>query len=179
MTVLSFYTGKPIEPDALAAKPRKQPRPEPKARKRGDQPREHQKAMLAKVHIARQRLGLTEDDYRNLLWDRFGVESSTNLDMQGLHDLLLHFQKLGFAPVKRRDAENPGGTDAQMRKIEALLAEKGRVEGTDVPWGYAVSILKKQTGGRVAVFKDADAVDLRGVIAALIRDAKRKGRALG
>ncbi len=34
-----------------------------------------------------------------------------------------------------------------MRKIEAMLAEKGRAEGTAVPWGYAVAILKRQSGG--------------------------------
>jgi len=176
MTVLSFFTGQPVEPVV----PRKQAPAPVKARKRGSLQREYQKAMLAKVHIARQRLDLSEDDYRNMLWDVFGVDSSKELNLQGLHDLLQHLQRLGFEPVKRRDKANPlGGVDGQIRKIEALLAEKGRVEGTDVPWGYAVAILKRHTGGQVAKFDDASPEQLRGVIAALIRDARRHGRYTG
>ncbi len=176
MTVLSFFTGQPVEPVV----PRKRAPAPVKARKRGSLPREYQKAMLAKVHIARARLDLSEDDYRNMLWDVFGVDSSKELNLQGLHDLLQHLQKLGFQPVKRRDKANPlGGVDGQIRKIEALLAEKGRVEGTDVPWGYAVAILKRHTGGQVTKFDDASPEQLRGVIAALIRDARRHGRYTG
>lgn len=180
MTVLSFFTGQPLAPAAPVEQPRKQPRPKPAPRQRGSQSREHQKAMLAKVHIAKDRLSLSEDDYRNMLWDVFGVESSKDLDRQGLHDLLQHLQRLGFEPVKRRDRANPlGGADGQIRKIEALLAEKGRVEGTDVPWGYAVAILKRHTGGQVTKFDEASPEQLRGVIAALIRDARRHGRYTG
>ena len=65
-----------------------------------------------------------------------------------------------------------------MQKIEALLAEKGRVEGTDMPWAYAVGILKRQTRGEITSFQSPDLTDeaLNGVIAALSRDADRKGR---
>ena len=63
-----------------------------------------------------------------------------------------------------------------MDKIEALLAEKGRVEGTHMPWAYAVAVLKKQSGGVTRCFEHATPEQLRGVIAALTRDARRKGR---
>lgn len=61
-----------------------------------------------------------------------------------------------------------------MRKIEAQLAEKGRAEGTKVPWGYAVAILKRQSGGVTKCFEHATVEQLRGVIAALTYDAKKK-----
>lgn len=66
----------------------------------------------------------------------------------------------------------------QMEKIEAMLAEKGRAEGTDVPWGYAVTILKRQSNGEVKSFTDDKVTreHLDGVIAALYKDAKRRGR---
>lgn len=68
----------------------------------------------------------------------------------------------------------------RLRKIEAMLAEKGRAEGTDVPWGYAVAILKRQTAnepaGQVRSFDKAGPRQLDDVIAALYRDARRKGR---
>lgn len=71
------------------------------------------------------------------------------------------------------------GRDVYMRKIEAQLAEKGRAEGTKVPWGYAVTILKKQSGGVTKCFEHATVEQLRGVIAALTYDAKKKGRYSG
>jgi hypothetical protein len=66
-----------------------------------------------------------------------------------------------------------------MRKIEALLAEKGRVEGTDMPWAYAVGILKKHSNGVTRCFEHATPEQLRAVIAALMKDAKRHGRRTG
>lgn len=177
MTVLSIFTGKPVDPATLAKVPaRKQDQAKVAPRKRGGLQREIQKAMLAKVHIAKQRLGLDDEAYRGILSERFGVDSSKDLDMVGLNDLLLHFQRLGFQPTPRRKSADPYDIDAQIRKIEALLAEKGRVEGTDVPWGYAMAILKRQTGGKVKSFEDASAMELRGVIVALIRDARKHGR---
>ena len=71
------------------------------------------------------------------------------------------------------------GRDVYMRKIEAQLAEKGRAEGTKVPWGYAVAILKRQSGGVTKCFEHATVEQLRGVIAALTYDAKKKGRYSG
>jgi len=98
-----------------------------------------------------------------------------------LHGLLIHFADLGFKAKKGRhkrpDTDEPG-LEAKMEKIEALLAEKGRAEGTDVPWGYAVTILKNQTRGKINNFNSPEltAADLKGVIAALTKDAKRRGR---
>lgn len=179
--VISIFTGKPVDPAALALGPtpaRKQSavKTAPKAapRKRGGLGREIQKAMLAKVHVARQRLGLDDETYRGVLRERFGVESSAELDRRGLDGLLDHLQRLGFEPRPRRKVADPHDIDRQIRKIEALLAEKGRIEGTDVPWGYAMAILKRQAGK--SRFQDATAEELRGVITALIRDAKRHGR---
>lgn len=177
MTVLSIFTGRPVDPATLAKAPaRKQDPAKVAPRKRGGLQRENQKAMLAKVHIAKQRLGLDDEIYRGILSERFGVDSSKDLDMTGLNDLLLHLQRLGFQPTPRRKSADPYDVDAQIRKIEALLSEKGRVEGTDVPWGYAMAILKRQTGGKVKSFEDASALELRGVIVALIRDAHKHGR---
>ena len=68
------------------------------------------------------------------------------------------------------------GREPLMKKIEAQLTEKGRAEGTDVPWGYAVAILKRQSGGVTRCFEHATPEQLRGVIAALTRDARRNGR---
>jgi hypothetical protein len=60
-----------------------------------------------------------------------------------------------------------------------MLAEKGRAEGTDMPWSYAVGILKRQGhmfGEPVKSLNKANARQLDAVIAALHKDAVRKGR---
>jgi hypothetical protein len=188
---VDFATGKPWEPPPPVYVPRK--------RKRGSRDGEWRKAMLAKIHIAKAQLGLKEEEYRDMLWHNFGVDSSADLDMERLDEFLGLLANVGFRAKKRRDApeklrraagkgrgaqsatrangsDDAWGTRPPLRKIEALLAEKGRVEGTDVPWGYAVAILRRQTGGLAKCLDKAEPGELRGVVAALTRDAKRKGR---
>jgi hypothetical protein len=168
--------------------------------------------MLAKIHVAKKQLGLKEEEYRDMLWGNFGVDSSAYLSMEQLHAFLRLLAGVGFKARKRKDAPgilqpDGGGALARaaranaegetalsagererveeyerssrvrlLKKIEALLAEKGRVEGTDVPWGYAVAILKRQTDGFTTCLTKAGPAELRGVMAALLRDARRKGR---
>lgn len=187
MTTLSFATGQPFTPV---------PGPEtakaPAQRKRGTEKDEARKSMLAKVHVAKKQLGMKDDEYRAMLNGMFEVESSKDLTPEQMHRFLIALAEVGFKGTKGHAkagsnrkktipaalTEDTSGLDRTplMRKIEALLAEKGRVEGTDVPWKYAVKILMNQTGGVIKHFDHATPGQLRGVIAALTRDAKRKGR---
>ena len=159
---------------------------------------EYRKAMLAKVHIALGQLypalgGFDDDKYRYLLFARWGVESSADMDNTQLDELLSYLRGLG-AKLNRgrtrkqgfaRNKAIPGtlekddsgmGRVRLMKKIEALLAEKGRVEGTFVEWEYAKSILRRITKGQVKAFEHATDKNLRAIIAILIKDAQRKGR---
>lgn len=140
------------------------------------------RALLAKVHIAKAQLGLDEPHYRALL-DAHGVTSSAALDIRGLEGLLAHFRELGWQEVPRKAArrdpkprplrpQSPADIRTDMlAKIEALLAEKGRREGAYVPWTYAEAILQRQCGVENLAWADLD--QLKGVIAALDRDARR------
>ncbi|MDR2075623.1 MAG: regulatory protein GemA [Desulfovibrio sp.] len=155
---------------------------------------EQRKMMLAKVHIALKDLqkldGWSEDTYRFGLMERFGKDSAKDLTRDELHQTLLWLSSLGWrakpgrhrkgAPVAL-EGEDLSHLDRQalLSKIEAQLAEKGRAEGTDMPWGYAEAILKRQTGGVIKSFDHALPDQLRGVLAALWKDAKRKGRYTG
>lgn len=156
---------------------------------------ERRKHMLAKVHVAKKQLGLKDEEYRAILDGQYGVESAKELSVPQLHGLLIYFSRLGFTPKRgsaKRGAKRNWKTtpallagdhtdldrDGLMSKIEALLAEKGRVEGTHVPWGYATAILKRQTGNVIRCFEHAQPEQLRDVMLALMRDAKRKGRML-
>lgn len=209
--VIHFRTGKDLERPALAPESGTIPpaQPVPARRKRGTEAAEQRKALLAKVHIAKTQLGMTEEEYRALLDGHFGAASAADLGLTDLKRLVLVMADYGFKPSKghaRRGATRISavaihnaaephngyrkktipatlanddanlGREALMRKIEAQLAEKGRAEGTDVPWGYAVAILKRQSGGVTRCFEHATPEQLRGVIAALTRDARRNGR---
>ncbi len=123
------------------------------------QAEEARRALLAKVHIARKQLGLTPDAYRAILECRFDVASSAELDVPGLHKLVAYFKSLGWQPGRgpgtraRQKAphmiehdETGQGRERYMVKIEALLADLGRLEGRFMPWAYASGILKRQTG---------------------------------
>lgn len=211
--VIDFATGRDLERPAPATAPEPAPplaigavairkalsspdgcrKPAPVRRKRGTEAAEQHKALLAKIHVAKKQLGLTEDEYRALLDGHFGAASAADLGLTDLKRLVLVMADYGFKPSKghaRRGAtrkktipatleQDDLGREPLMKKIEAQLAEKGRAEGTDVPWGYAVAILKRQSGGVTRCFEHATPEQLRGVIAALTYDAKRKGRYAG
>lgn len=208
--VIHFRTGKDLERPAPATAPEPAPplaigavairkalsspdgcrKPAPAGRKRGNVRDEQRKALLAKIHVAKKQLGLTEEEYRALLDGHFGAASAADLGLTDLKRLVLVMADYGFKPSKghaRRGAtrkktipatleQDDLGREPLMKKIEAQLAEKGRAEGTDVPWGYAVAILKRQSGGVTRCFEHATPEQLRGVIAALTRDARRNGR---
>lgn len=157
----------------------------PAQRARNPLDKEQRRMMIAKVKVAQKQLGMDDATYRAMLDGLFGVDSCTRLNAGQLHQLILHLQQRGWQARRgsaRRGANRKKAVPANlsrsalMGKIEALLAEKGRVEGTHMPWAYAVGILKKQTHGAVVCLEHALESDLKGVIAALIRDAKRKGR---
>ena len=202
--IIDFATGKvkkPAPPET--ATPVSSPEPKkpytPAKRKPASLPVENRRAELAKIHVAKKQLAMDDETYRAMLMSQFGVESARDLSAHQRKSCILYMQRLGFegkrgkaSPQrtgerrKRRDVpltlekDDSGlGRDVYMRKIEAQLAEKGRAEGTKVPWGYAVTILKKQSGGVTRCFEHATVEQLRGVIAALTYDAKKKGRYSG
>lgn len=94
------------------------------------------KADLAKIHIAKKELGLTEEVYRDILQQQFRRESAAQLTPGQAGKLIAHFRRMGWKPKIQRQL--PGSTvpaDGQSRKILALwitLYKKGIVrDGSD------------------------------------------------
>ncbi|WP_246189989.1 gp16 family protein [Pandoraea captiosa] len=126
---------------------------------------------MAKIHIARQQLGMDDGSYRAMLRSVGGVESSKDLTPMGAAKVLRHLERCGFVP-KPSHGRRPvvaRGRDRQMRKIEALLAEAGR------PWTYLAGMVKRIC--KVDAIEFCDEGMLAKLIAALQIDAKRNGRA--
>src|SRR5512143_3599776 len=95
------------------------------------------KGQIKLVHIAKTRLGLTDEEYREILELYGGAHSSKDLSPAGFFNVMDHFRELGFqsrggdvfgaAPMVN---EKPGEviemvTSAQKAKIRQLERELG------------------------------------------------------
>lgn len=79
---------------------------------------QHRRSMIAKVNIARQQLGMVEDDYRQILFDTTGEMSLKACDDRQLARMIDALKAKGFKPLPR-----PGDKAAQhpmAKKARAL-----------------------------------------------------------
>lgn len=93
---------------------------------------------IALVHVAKSRLGLSEDVYRDTLRNVAGVESSTKLNDLGFELLMDYFAGLGFVSDARANdlgMRRGMATPAQVALIEALWREYTKNDGTGVAMG--------------------------------------------
>ncbi len=86
---------------------------------------------LAKIHIAKKELNLSDTEYRQILYNCFGVDSSKYLTDQQADMLIAIFVDMGWKPKKKQQKPQPKkydqlgdrkgfATPAQLRKIEAM-----------------------------------------------------------
>lgn len=145
------------------------------------QKKDQRRADLAKIHIAKKQIGMDEESYRAMLQMVAGVESAADLDARGRRDVLDHLRKSGFKPLGKTRRHFPGKPDFKslagtgklpmIKKIEAYLAEAKR--GWDYAHGTAFNIYK------ISRVEWCNHKQLRGVITALEKDARRHGRFTG
>ena len=96
------------------------------------------KADLAKIHIAKKQLGLTDEVYRDILRARFKAESSRDLTDRQAATLLSLFRERGWRQAsgrKKKDegrqsrpgyiAIKPGPAARQQKKVLAMWAQLG------------------------------------------------------
>ena len=85
---------------------------------------------LALIHVARQKLRLSDETYRTALAQIAGVESSTQLDQGGFEAMMGLFEYLGFRPTvpqgKNYGARPGMASFAQIELIRALWREYTR-----------------------------------------------------
>ena len=124
------------------------------------------RADLVKIHLAKKQLGLDDDTYRAMLYSVAGVQSSKDLSVDGVKDVLRHMERSGFKPTRHKRPKVAGNRAAQIRKIEALLTDAGR------PWAYLDGMIKRICS--VDKIEFCDGPMLGKLIAALEYDAKRR-----
>lgn len=93
-------------------------------------------AALAKIHIARKDLGLTEDDYRALLARVAGVVSAAKLGPEGQKAVLAELKRLGFRErpkiAGRVDAPGDRAHVGKVMQLWKEAAQKGAIrDGSD------------------------------------------------
>ncbi len=122
------------------------------------------------IHVAKQRCGLDDESYRDLLQRVAGVRSASDLDQLDYKQVMAEFARLGFTP---RHRSSRAGTEApaidrepQIKKVGALLTEMG------LPWAYADGMAKQMF--KVAAVNWLDADQLQKLIAALNYHLKRR-----
>lgn len=142
------------------------------------QPAQPRSAGLAQIHIAKAQLmkaGVLDDDsYRDMLFAQARVRSAADLDHAGRAKVLSHMRRLGAKlghadkPFARRGDKAPADRQAQLAKIEALLADAGR------PWAYLQGMVKRVC--KVDALEFCTTVHLGKLIAALTYDQQRRDK---
>jgi len=133
---------------------------------------------LTLIHIAKSHLGLDEETYRAQIRRIAGgrTGSAADLTAQERDSLLLEYRRAGWVPTNPKKAgRGPGAAAldrrAMLTKVQALLTDQG------LPWSSAEAILRRQRGildtSVACPIGQTTDVELRGVIAALDRRAKR------
>lgn len=110
-------------------------------------------AEIAKIHIGKSQLQLSEDIYRDIIREasQGKTESAADLDWRGRRAVLLRLDELGWKPRHRGTApatpSRPLADDPQSKKIRALwieLHDAGRVRNPSEK--ALASYVKRMTG---------------------------------
>jgi len=129
------------------------------------------KKKLAVIHIAKAQVGMTDEEYRDLL-SGFGVASSKDLKIGQFDKLMARFEAMGFRTTstrRRKPKGLPDGKAATMKKIEAIILDMG------LSWAYVDSIAKNRFGVDAVQWLEYE--DLRKVLQMMIIHQKRRGEA--
>ncbi len=117
------------------------------------------KKQIAILHVAKSKLCLTDDEYRDVLEANAGVRSAKSMNYGGFLKVMEHFKTCGFEQraKSKEQRETPGSklsalrsrpgmaTEAQIRKIKAVwltLAGSYYTQGQE--WRALRGFLKKR-----------------------------------
>lgn len=139
--------------------------------------RDHRNSDLAKIHVAKKALNMSDEDYRAMLWTQGRVHSSADLDHVGRQRVLEHLKTCGFKPTTAKKTRRPTrptpSSDALplVRRIRAQLISLDRK-----PDEYADGIAKQMLGDDAPRFYEWCHVrDLERISQALTYQQNRTG----
>ncbi|WP_333822836.1 gp16 family protein [Pinisolibacter sp.] len=132
------------------------------------------RALLAKVHIAKKDLALSDENYRAILVRITGRESSADCSEPQLVALLAEFRRLGWKPKPGKGGS--GFDKPHVRKIYALWREAGVVGAIDNASKEALrAFVARQTGKDAPEFcSPSEANKVSEGLKAMIRRAEAR-----
>ncbi len=121
------------------------------------------------IHTVKGSIGMTDDAYRDMLWDSFRVKTSKALDAVQAARLLIHLNRLAGRTGRRFEHLGERGRDMaspkQLRMIEAMWAGVSRAEGASARASALNKFIARITG--VTDIRFLPKYDVRKVIRAL------------
>jgi phage gp16-like protein len=98
---------------------------------------------LAKIHIAKKQLGMSDTIYREMLKNVAGVASAADLDGRGRLKVLAHLRNCGFKPVYKHARPQIKPRPAAKEREPLLLKVRAILTDLRLPWKYADSMAKR------------------------------------
>ena len=131
------------------------------------------KKMMQLVHIGKNKLGLDDGTYREMLYQVTGKHSSKDCTAVALRKVIDQMEQHGFkvTPAKKHQTKKPDAAAAKkalVDKIEALLTDGG------YPWEYAESMAKHMY--KVDALTFCTPRQLRGIVTALTKHNQKMAK---
>ena len=131
------------------------------------------KKMMQLVHIGKNKLGLDDGTYREMLYQVTGKNSSKDCTAASLRKVVDHMEQHGFTvtPAKKHQTKKPDAAAAKkalVDKVEALLTDGAK------PWEYAESMAKHMY--KVDALTFCTPRQLRGIVTALTKHNQKMAK---
>lgn len=82
--------------------------------------RDHRNGDLAKIHVAKKLLNMSDEDYRAMLWTQGRVHSASDLDHAGRQRVLDHLKACGFKPAASPKTKRPARPTPAPDKLKLI-----------------------------------------------------------
>lgn len=140
--------------------------------------RDHRNADLAKIHVAKKQLNMSDVDYRAMLWTQGRVHSSRDLDHAGRASVLDYLKAIGFKAESKPGSKRPKRPTPAPDKIKLIRRIRAQLISLErLPDTYADGISKQMFG--VDFYEWCNHDQLHAITAALSAQQRRQGAATG
>lgn len=136
--------------------------------------RDHRNSDLAKIHVAKKALNMTDEDYRAMLWTQGRVHSASDLDHAGRQRVLDHLKACGFKPAAAKNAKRPARPTPAPDKLKLIRRIRAQLISLDhLPDTYADGIAHQMFG--LQFYEWATPDQLHAITAALAAQQRKQG----
>lgn len=136
--------------------------------------RDHRNSDLAKIHVAKKQLNMSDEDYRAMLWTQGRVTSSADLDHAGRQRVLAHLKACGFKPTQAKNPKRPQRPTPAPEKLKLIRRIRAQLISLDhLPDTYADGIAHQMFG--LQFYEWATPDQLHAITAALAVEQRKRG----